>query len=58
MSVKFLGLDFFKHHGVNNENNKTEQSGVDRLLPGSNLSAREASLALWEPPRGLFASAL
>lgn len=58
MSVKFLGLDFFKHHGVNNENNKTEQSGVDRLLPGSNLSVREASLALWEPPRGLFASAL
>lgn len=58
MSVEFLGSDFFKHHRVNNENNKSEHSDVDRLLPGRNLSVREASLALWEPPWALFASGL
>lgn len=49
---------FLKHHRVNN--NKTAHSinaEVDWLLPGSNHSMREGSLALWEPSWDLLASA-
>jgi len=52
MSLKLFSLEFFKHHQVKKEKNKTElsiQAEMDRLLPGSNHSMGEASPALWEP---------